>query len=428
MDSISAVAALILAAIYSWTLYNLPSFLMGLASWLHFHAQTRPVASTVAGEQPFVTIIVPTKNEEKVIGRLLEALAQINYPRDRFEIIVVEDGSTDRTQRICEEIASCSSGNIGFYHRSESNGKPGALNFALKHSKGEVVAVFDADSVPGRDAIANAIARFQDPSVVAVQGITYSLNSRLNFLTRLVSYEDQAWQMVYIAGKNALRMFVPFTGNCLFLRRRVLEQIGGWDEKSIAEDIELAARLLQHGYGISFDPRVEVHQESPSNVRTFFNQRTRWFRGYMETAMKYGVLLLRPGLRNIDAEITMAGSFMMTVSLVGYVIGLYSLLDLSRFSGGVFTLLGYSASCFTIVVLAGLAIATLALQKPRRIRNLIWVPLIYCYWFLQAVIASRAFLQIALRRPRVWLKTEKTGVTTSGDVHKLGQKEAIPKN
>jgi len=426
LDLISVAAALILAAIYSWTLYNLPSFLMGLASWLTLERRSRIVDSTGVVDRPSVTVIVPTKNEEKVIGRLLGALAKINYPQDRYEIIVVEDGSTDGTRRICEGIAGRSSGKVRFYHRLESNGKPGALNFALKHAKGEIVAVFDADSVPNPDAIANAVARFQDPSVVAVQGVTYSLNSRLNFLTRLVSYEDQAWQMVYIAGKNALKMFVPFTGNCLFLRRRILEQIGGWDEKSIAEDIELAARLLQHGHRISFDPSVEVHQESPSSVRTFFNQRTRWFRGYMETAAKYGVLLLRPVPRNIDAEITMAGSFMMTISLVGYTIGLYSLLDASKFSGGVFTLLGWSASCFTIVVLAGLSIATLTLQKPRRIRNLIWVPLIYCYWFLQAIIASRAFLQIVLRRQRTWLKTEKTGVTTSGDVHKLGQKEATP--
>jgi len=408
-DPISTAAALILAAVYGWTLYNLPSFLVGLSSWLlPRRTELRPGNLS---EPPLISLIIPTKNEEKVIGRVLRTLETIDYSQSRFEIIVVEDGSTDQTQQICREFAEASPNRIRFFHRQESNGKPSALNFALKQAKGDIIGVFDADSVPEPSAVSKAIAGFQDPSVVAVQGITKSLNSRFNFLTRLISYEDQAWQMVYIAGKNALKMFVPFTGNCLFLRRKVLEQIGGWDENSIAEDIELAARLLRHGHRICFDPDVVVHQESPSELRTFLNQRTRWFRGYMETAIKYGVLLLRPRLTNIDAEMTMAGSYMMTISLLAYSIGLYGFLDCSRFSGGAFTLLGWSASCFTIVVLTGLAAATLMLQKPRRLRNLIWVPLIYCYWFLQAIIASRAFLQMVLKRPRVWCKTEKTGIT-----------------
>jgi len=413
----SVLAAFVLVAIYVWTLYSLPSLLTGL---IHSLRQTHEESSPAAtGKQPFVSVVVPAKNEEKVIGRLLETCLRIDYPPDRFEIVVVEDGSTDRTQRICESYAKKYPGKIRFFHRSESNGKPSSLNFALQHSQGEIVGIFDADSVLEPSAVRRAVAFLREPSAVAVQGMARSLNSRLNFLTRLISYEEQTWQNVYIAGKSALRLFVPFTGSCLFVKRSVLQAIGGWDEGSIAEDVELAARLLRFGYIVRYAPSVVAYQESPSELSQFFNQRTRWFRGYMETAIKYGVLLLKPSLVNFDAEMTMTGSFMMTVSLIGYLIGLYSFLDASRFSGGVFALLGWSASCFTVVVLTALAIAAVALQKPRRLRNLLWIPLIYGYWFFQAVIASRAFIQIVLGRPRIWSKTSKSGITTPEVAHEV---------
>ena len=133
------------------------------------------------------SIIVPVKNEEKVIGRLLDALLRLRYPKDKMEIIIVEDGSTDRTPDICKIYAEKNSGLIKVLHKPISNGKPSALNYGIKHASGEVIAVFDADSVPEPDTLMNVCKYFEDPQVVAVQGRILSINQDENMLTKFIS-------------------------------------------------------------------------------------------------------------------------------------------------------------------------------------------------------------------------------------------------
>jgi len=118
---------------------------------------------------------------------------RIDCPADKFGIIVVGDSSTDRTRAICESFANTLPGEARFYHRSKSNGKPSQLNFAIQRFRGEILGIFDADIVPDPTAVSRSVALFREPSIVAIQGLTRSLNPRLNLLTRLVSYEEQVW-------------------------------------------------------------------------------------------------------------------------------------------------------------------------------------------------------------------------------------------
>ncbi|MGC9346151.1 MAG: glycosyltransferase, partial [Candidatus Bathyarchaeales archaeon] len=104
---------------------------------------------------PTFSIVVPVKNEEKVIGRLLDALLKVSYPADKKEVIVVEDGSTDGTLDICMEYAEEYPLNVKVLHRPFSNGKPSALNYGIKYAKGEIVGIFDADSVLAPDVLLN---------------------------------------------------------------------------------------------------------------------------------------------------------------------------------------------------------------------------------------------------------------------------------
>lgn len=168
-----------------------------------------------------VSIIVPVKDEEKVVDRLLKALLRLDYPAEKREILIVEDGSTDKTVEICEEYVRQHPGQIRLLHKSLSKGKPSALNYALKHAKGEIVAFFDADNVPERDALKRAVAYFGDPSVAAVQGRLYSLNADENMLTKFVSYEEAVWCEAYLRGKDVLGLFVHLKGSCQFIRRDV---------------------------------------------------------------------------------------------------------------------------------------------------------------------------------------------------------------
>lgn len=411
MDPASLLLLTVVCLIYAWVIYNLPTLLAGLKRTVML-GRTKPTTISLPVSVPIFSVVVPVKDEEKVVERFIKSFLELDYPIEKRELLLVEDGSTDRTPEICARYAEEYPGLVRFFHRDASAGKPNALNFAQKEARGDVLAFFDADSVPEPDTLRRAAFCFEDSSVVAVQGMTDSLNAKLNALTRLVSYEEAAWLKLYIMGKDALGMFVPLTGSCMFIRASTLKGVGGWDEGSVAEDIELAARLLKHGFSVKYRPEIRSKGETPFKLSELVEQRTRWFRGYMETGFKYRSLLLKPSRRSLDAETTLAGPFMMNLCLISYLFAVLSVFLPFSVGGFWSTLLAFSAIAFTIVILFVLGTALIILEKPYRLRNLVWIPLIYAYWVVQTLIAFRALLQIVTRSPRVWRKTEKAGIVT----------------
>nr|MDO8045967.1 glycosyltransferase family 2 protein [Candidatus Baldrarchaeota archaeon] len=393
--------------VLAWSFYNLLILIAGIKN---MRCSKRRVENSSYHEGYLYkfSIIVPVKNEEKVIGRLLDALLRLRYPKDKMEIIIVEDGSTDRTPDICKIYAEKNNGLIKVLHKSISNGKPSALNYGIKHASGEVIAVFDADSVPEPDTLINVCKYFEDPQVIAVQGRILSINQDENMLTKLISYEEAVSYEAYLRGKDVLELFVHLKGSCQFIRADILKKIGGFNEV-LSEDMELSVRLAEKGYHIRYAPDVRSWQENPSSLRRLFRQRIRWFRGTIDVAIKYGRLMTKLNKRNIDAETTLFGPFILIASIFIYFAALYTSFTASNFNALFYFLMQLSAIGTSITLIAcGLALAYVS--KPRKLANLLWLPFIYFYWSLQAFIALYAALLILLRRPQQWTKTEKTGV------------------
>jgi cellulose synthase/poly-beta-1,6-N-acetylglucosamine synthase-like glycosyltransferase len=358
------------------------------------------------------SIIVPAKNEGKVIGRFLDAMARLNYLKDKVEVIVVEDGSTDDTINVCIKHAEMQNVNVRVLHKPLCNGKPSALNHALGQARGQIVAFFDADNVPESDVLLNVSKYFEDPNVAAVQGRTLSINLNQNMLTRFISFEEVVWCEAYLQGKDALNLFVHLKGSCQFLRRSVLEQLKGFDENALSEDMELSARLTERGYKIRYASDARAWQESPASLRQLLGQRIRWFRGTMEVAFRYGRLMARPNRRTIDAEATLVGPFVLILSLLSYVASFLTFLE--PFSFGVLWNLLMQASALTATLTLFLCgFALIWASKPRKPTSVLWLPFIYFYWTFQSFVASYAVGLILLRRPRKWIKTEKSGAVAN---------------
>jgi cellulose synthase/poly-beta-1,6-N-acetylglucosamine synthase-like glycosyltransferase len=408
MNPLYVVAILVISLLYAWTLYNVPILVTGIR---HLHGtknKKQKITVCSKGELPSISIILPVKNEENVVGRLLKSLLKTDYPKEKKEIIVVEDGSIDQTAEICKNFEKEHPDQVKVICRDVSDGKPSALMAALKHVKGEIIAVFDADNVLEPDALLRVANYFNDSSVVAVQGRVCAINAEENMLTQLVAHEETVRYEGFMGGKEALGLFVPLNGSCYFVRRAILDDIGGWDTSALSEDMELAARLIHNGYKIKYASDVRSWQEYPSSLIGFFKQRARWFRGTMEVGFKYGKLLKNLNWLSLDTEVTMAGSFVFISCLVGYFIALLSFVV--PFNPDFVSLfLANATSLLTVVLLALAGAAMVYTTKPRRLRNLLWVPFLYLYWIVQNFIASYALLQILLRRPKTWLKTEKNG-------------------
>ncbi len=248
---------------------------------------------------------------------------------------------------------------------------------------------------------------FKDQKLKALQGRTTSLNEKNNALTRVIAIEERAWFQALMSGREKLQLFVPLTGSCQFVRANVLKELGGWDENSLTEDVELALRLVERNHHIQYAPDVCSGQETPNNIGSLVKQRVRWYRGYMETAIKYGRLLDNVNKRTVDAEISMAGPFMMVVSLLSYINWFFVALFLSQ-SNPIIDFTGLVIA-LTAVSLVSVGIALTASEKPIKLKNLLWIPSIYLYWLIQMFIAGWAFLKLVFRRKRVWTKTVKKG-------------------
>jgi cellulose synthase/poly-beta-1,6-N-acetylglucosamine synthase-like glycosyltransferase len=406
LDIVGVTIIGVLLVISLWSLYNVPILATGIKDYCKNRQKTQK--KRLSHEfLPTFSIVVPVKNEEKVIGRLLTALSKLNYPADKREILIIEDGSTDATPDICMNYAR-EHANVKILHRSFSNGKPSALNYGLAHAKGEVVAIFDADNVPDANALMTVLDYFEDPAVAAVQGRTMSINSKENMLTQFISYEEAVWCEAYLRGKDVLNLFVHLKGSCQFIRRDILNKLEGFNEAVLSEDMEISAKITENNFKIRYASDVVAWQESPSDLKTLFKQRTRWFRGTMEVAFKYGRLMSKPSIKNFDAETTLWGPFILIASLVPYTAMFWAFFQVLPFD--VMWRLAVQFATLTLALslfICGLAMVYIT--KPRSVKNILWLPFVYCYWSLQAFIALYAALLIFLRRPRNWAKTDKKG-------------------
>ena len=402
----------VFSVILVWTLYNIPILVAGVKN-LRLSSGKKEKFSTLNVERlPTVSIIVPVKDEEKVVGRLLDALLKLDYPQDKREIVIVEDGSVDKTVELCKEYVRRHPSQVRLFSQQTSNGKPSALNYALEHVNGEIVAVFDADSVPRSDALLKAVEHFEDPSVAAVQGRACSINADVNMLTKFISYEETVRYETYMRGKDALNLFVPLTGSCYFVRRRALLEVDGWNGASLSEDMEIALKLTEKGHCIRYAPEIRCWQEYPVKLAQLIKQRIRWFRGTMEIALKYGKLATKPNRKNIDAEMTLIGPYMFILCLMSYFM-LLPIFLVPVQQNFVFVNANFIIFSITTVPLFLVGVALIYVTKPRKAANLFWLPFIYAYWILQNVLAFYALLQIVFRRPKKWTRTVKNGIACS---------------
>jgi cellulose synthase/poly-beta-1,6-N-acetylglucosamine synthase-like glycosyltransferase len=408
---IDALLVAVFLFFYVGLFYNLPILFAGVRDFRRYASRKQKKFVIERKDLPVFSLILPVKNERSVIDRVLSAFVDLNYPSDRFEVVVVDDGSTDGTTKFCEEFVSKHS-NFRFLHRDFSSGKACALNYGFANSQGDVLAIFDADNVPEKDTLLIAAAHFRDKSVAALQGRIHSINSNQNMLTKFISYEDSVWCEAFLRGKEKLGLFVHLRGCCQFIRRGVLEQVGGFDESIMAEDIEISARLVERGHRIKYTSDIRTWQETPSTLKDFLKQRTRWFRGHMQVALKYGSLLKNINKMTLDAEFTLILPFVAIAAFFCFTLAswnVFSVLSNNVFLTG---LMAFSTVTSTVIfLLAGSALVIIS--KPARLRNLLWLPFVFGYWCLQSFLALYAGLLILFKRPSRWVKTEKSGVVSS---------------
>src|SRR5687768_7469045 len=281
-----AVSALVVTLASFLLLLILRHFVLIWFSFLH----QRELSHDEPPEHyPFVSIIVPAFNESEVIHASLASLLELRYPY--YEIIAVDDGSTDGTYEKMREFEGNHYGVKVQVFRKENSGKADTLNYGIRRSRAPIVVCMDSDSRLTPDALRYAIRQFSDPNVGAVAGNVKVIN-RHNIWTKLQALE-------YIEGLNIVRKAQAFfrsvnviPGPMGIFRRTAIERTGGYDSDTFAEDFDMTVKILADDWKINYEPKAVAYTEAPESLLDIIKQRYRWSRGILQALRKQRSLLM----------------------------------------------------------------------------------------------------------------------------------------
>ncbi len=238
---------------------------------------------------PSVTIQLPMYNELYVAERIIESAAEFEYPRDKFEIQVLDDSTDETKDVIAKKVAQilAQGVNIKHIHRVDRTGyKAGALDAAMDKVEGDFIAIFDADFVPEKDFLLKTMPYFQNDSIGVVQTRWGHLNKDYSILTELQAFGLNGHFAIEQGGRNSSGHYINFNGTAGIWRKKCIEEAGGWEHDTLTEDLDLSYRAQIKGWKFKYLENVISPAELPITMSALKNQQHRWMKGGAECFIK----------------------------------------------------------------------------------------------------------------------------------------------
>jgi len=241
-------------------------------------------------KRPFLSALIPAHNEALVIENTVRALAQQDYGVENYEIIVINDGSTDGTGEIVQELQK-EIPNLKLVNVPPGEGGKGksrTLNVGSKHTKGELISVFDADNTPESNCLRLLVTVLQnDKKLVAVNSKVRTRNRDASWLTKFINLEFIYFQWLFQGGRWQWFRLSMLMGTGYVIYKDTLDLLGGFDENSLVDDTEMSLRIFRGNYRIRWVPFATTWEQEPDTFKVWFKQRTRWSIGNITTTWKY---------------------------------------------------------------------------------------------------------------------------------------------
>ncbi|WP_208588476.1 glycosyltransferase [Gracilibacillus suaedae] len=365
---------------------------------------------------PIVNVFIPAHNEEVVIKQTLTAMSRIEYPKDKLQVILICDNCTDRTKEIGEQFER----DYPFMKVLETEGeykgkgKSSALNYALKETTSEIIAVYDADNTPQRKALWHLVLGLvNDPKAAAMVGKFRVINAKKTWLTKFINIETICFQWMAQAGRFYWFNIATIPGTNFAIRRSIMEKLGGWDTKALAEDTELTIRVYDLGYHIRFFPAAVTWEQEPETLKVWWKQRTRWARGNQYVVLKFLGRLFNLKQKKIAFDIFY---FFFTYFLFFFGVILSNMIfianlffDINLNIGNVALVLWVMAFLLFLTEI----MITLSIEKNQlTIHNIFWICLMYfTYSQMWIVLVVYALIletkRVIKKEDQIWYKTER---------------------
>lgn len=415
MSLIDVLALYSILAIWGLMFINI---ILSIGGYIYIMRMYRTDGHKTISEYPMVTVMVPAHNESIVIQKTMEALLKFDYPKDKYEIIVVNDNSTDASAQVLEGIQRANPESkiivINTNQVAGGKGKSNALNIALSMASGTVIAVYDADNTPERQALKILVENLMsDEKLGAVIGKFRTRNKHASLLTRFVNIETLAYQCMNQAGRFFFFKLCTIPGTNYVIRRELIDRMGGWDVKALAEDTEISFRLYRMGYYIKFVPHAVTWEQEPQKLKQWFKQRTRWVKGnlyVLKSNFKYA-FDSQAGRMRLDVIYYALVYLMMFTSLIfSDTIFFLGVLGVSHVTLG-----GFSSLLWEMAILLFVLNVTITLSVERNEFNFSNIVLtffmLFTYSKLWVLVVLNGIIQgaqdLIYQKEVVWDKTER---------------------
>ena len=410
---------------FAWGTINIYNYYPLIRNKIKKHTENEEI--TELQSWPKISVLVPAYKEKEVLERCIKKLYEADYPGDKIDVILITEKDDNETNEIAERLkGKYSLKHVVVEETKEPKGKPRALNQGLKHAEGDIVGVIDAEDIISTDLFKKVAHKIEKENFDVVQGILDMVNDYDGWKNLQFRAEYGYWYRIYLPALAKLGFPVPLGGTTNFIKRKVLEELCGWDAYNVTEDFDLGLRIyneekiLDTNKSGEFKDKYKIgifnsitKEESPITWRYWIRQRTRWQRGKIQTLKKY----LKNPPRGINKKFH---TFMACLSphfgpinLSGISLSIYALInniplptpvqELTYFNLG-------ALGCYMYMQAKGYLDATKNENvKNRKIKALVCAITLPAYWFMQWVADFRAIKQEYIERKIFWEKTKHEG-------------------
>lgn len=398
-------------------LFNLFLIIRSLTKDPEIKVTPEELARASGQELPTYTILCPLYKEGEVLPQFVKAMAEMDYPKEKLQILLLLEEDDKETQIKAGQMQLPSYFQIVVVPDSQPKTKPKACNYGLKIATGEFVVIYDAEDMPEPDQLKKAVIAFRrlDPSVVCMQAKLNFYNPHQNLLTKLFTSEYSLWFDLVLTGLQSINAPIPLGGTSNHFKTQGIKELEGWDPFNVTEDCDLGMRLAKKGYKTSIVDST-TWEEANSSLPNWFNQRTRWIKGYIQT---YLVHLRSPrqfakmgGWTNLAAFQLIVGGkiWSMFINPLMWAVSIIYFADRSQVGGfiesffpsGIFYMAVTSMVVGNFLYLYYYMIGSAKREQNELIKYAFLIP---AYWLLMSAAAWTAIYRL-IKQPYYWSKTK----------------------
>ena len=364
-------------------------------------------------ELPYYTILVPAYNEPEVVADLLGAMAALEYPTDKLQVLLLLEADDEVTITAAQSCADSASITIVLVPPAEPRTKPKACNYGLEFATGDIVTIYDAEDLPEPLQLRRVAAAFRQlpDNIACVQAKLAYHNGHQNLLTGWFTAEYGLWFGYLLPGMMRSNSPIPLGGTSNHLRRDVLDRIGAWDPFNVTEDADLGLRIAASGYQTAVLDSVTL-EEANSDPINWVRQRSRWYKGYLQTWLVHirrpGQLYRTVGFRSfLRFNLVLAGTPIIAVlNLLFWFITVLWFLGQPAVVEAVFPWYIYFPALAALILGNGatLYMNLVALREDDRADLIIPALTVPAFFVMMSIAAAKGTYQL-IRNPSYWEKT-----------------------